>query len=150
MIINFEISEIGVWENARKEDNVGDNILKGDQFIKMQPVKLTPEEITEHGDALAKSNIDLAQTELDVANVKKQYASKIAGFEASIQSHSMFITTKEEWRDVECQWLFNFSRGTKDLVRLDTGQIIESKIKVTDHDRQRMLPLPKTKKDNKA
>lgn len=127
---------------------MADNILKGDLFTKMQPVKLTPEEITEHSEALAKANIDVAQTEKDLANVKKQYASKIAGFEASIQSHSMFITTKEEWRDVECQWLFNFAMGTKNLFRLDTGQVIESKIKITDIDRQRMLPLPKTKKED--
>ncbi len=129
----------------RKENIMEDNVLKGDQFTKMQPVKLTPEEITDHSEALAKANIDVAQTETDLANVKKQYASKIAGFEALIQSHSMFITTKEEWRDVDCQWLFNFTRGTKELVRLDTGQIIESKIKVTDHDRQRMMPPKHTK-----
>ena len=79
-----------------------DNILKGDQFIKMQPVKLTPQEITDHSEALAKANIDLAQTEKDKKDVTSQYASKISGFESKIASHSMFITTKEEWRDVEC------------------------------------------------
>jgi hypothetical protein len=123
-------------------------IIKGDVFTKMQPVKLTPEEIVEHGDALAKANIDIEQIEKDLANVKKQYASKIAAFEASISSHSMFITTKEEWRDVECQWRFNFNAGTKDLVRLDTGDIIESQIKVTDNDRQKMLKIaPKTEQE---
>ncbi len=125
---------------------MGNNIVKGDVFGKMQPVKLTLEEIVEHGDVLARAEIDLAQTEKDMANVKKQYASKIAEFEASIQSHSMFITTKEEWRDVECQWQFDFKKGTKDLVRLDTGEIIESQIKVTDNDRQKMLPLGKKPK----
>lgn len=124
---------------------MGDNIVKGDLFKKMQPVKLTPEEIVEHGDALAKANIDIEQVEKELGKVKKQYASKTAGLEASISSHSMFITTKEEWRDVECQWQFNFKNGTKDLVRLDTGEIIESQIKVTDIDRQKMLPLSKKK-----
>lgn len=125
-------------------------IVKGDIFEKMCAVRLTPEEITEHGDALAKANLDLSQMEKDLANVKKQYASKIAGFEASIASHSMFITTKEEWRDVECQWQFDFKNGTKNLIRLDTGEIIESQIKVTDNDRQKTLPLGKKKNENKA
>ncbi len=111
------------------------NILKGDLFTKTQPVKLTPEEIVEHGDALAKANIDHEQAEKDKANITKQFASKIAGLEASIASHSMFITTKEEWRDVDCQWRFDFKSGIKDLIRTDTGECIESQ-NVTDNDRQ--------------
>lgn len=125
---------------------MGNDIVKGDLFTTLQPVKLTPEEIVEHGDSLAKANIDIEQVEKELANVKKQYASKTAALEASISSHSMFITTKEEWRDVECQWQFDFKKGIKDLVRLDTGEIIESQIKVTDNDRQKMLPLGKKKK----
>lgn len=118
---------------------------KGDVFTTTLPVKLTPEEIGEHGDKLAKANIDIEQVEKELANVKKQYGSKVAGFQASIASHSMFITTKEEWRDVECQWQFNFEDGIKSLTRLDTGEILEEQIKVTDNDRQRMLPLAKKK-----
>lgn len=116
-------------------------MVKGDTFLKLQPVKLTPEEIVAHGDSLAKANIDIEQVEKELANVKKQYASQVAALEASIASHSMFITTKEEWRDTECQWRFDFDAGTKQLVRLDTHEILESEIKVTDNDRQKMLKI---------
>ncbi len=128
---------------------MSDKIVKGDLFKKMQPVKLTLEEIIEHGDKLAKAEIDISQVEKDLANVKKQYAAKITELQASISSHSMFITTKEEWRDIECQWEFDFKKGTKNLVRTDTKEIIESQIKVTDNDRQKMLPLGKKKKKEK-
>lgn len=124
-------------------------IVKGDVFIELQPVKLTKEEIAEHGDALAKANIDLEQVEKELANVKKQYAAKTTALESAVSSHSMFITTKKEWRDVECQWQFDFKNGAKDLVRLDTGEILESQIKVTDNDRQKMLPLGKKKDEGK-
>ena len=126
---------------------MANGIVKGDIFLDLQPVKLTPDEITEHGDSLAKANIDLEQVEKELANVKKQYASKTAALEASISSHSMFITTKKEWRDVECQWQFDFKKGTKEMLRLDTGELLESQIKVTDNDRQKMLPLSKKKKE---
>lgn len=116
-------------------------MVKGNVFLKLQPVQLTEAEVLKHGEELANANSDLAQAERDKKSVVSEFTSKIAGYETAIERHTKFIQTKQEWRDIECQWRFDFDAGTKQLVRLDTHEVLESEIKVTDNDRQKMLKI---------
>ena len=125
----------------QSEDHLEMTAVKGDMFDKHLECDLTSKERAGYATDLARDTIDHRETKEKAKDVAKDFASSIQSLESSLSRNSRKVSTGKEMRDVECQWIFNFTEGTKHLVRLDTGEILNSMVKVTDNDRQKMLPL---------
>jgi len=107
----------------------------GKTFFKSLNTELSKDEVTAYGEELADNNNSLAIAENTKKAKMKEYSAIADGFQARIDLLALAISTKHEYRDVECGWEFDFGRGEKSLIRLDTGEKIKTE-KVTEEDRQ--------------
>ena len=61
----------------------------------------------------------------DLKAVKSQYDSKIKGAEAAMKEAGTKLRTGYEYRNVECELEEDHIKGTIQIVRLDTGEIVD-------------------------
>lgn len=128
---------------AKKEKKKGGN--KSKIFKDTLKVILTKEETAAYSEQLAKDSIDLRENEEHKKEVAANFTADSKKLETSISSLSRKVSSGEEWRPVDCQWLFNFKTGKKRKVRLDTGEELrgeELRVEdITNEDRQTKLKL---------
>ena len=123
-------------------------IEKSEIFRDNLKTKLTDGELKALSRELAEKFIDLEGLEKDKKGVVADYKARIEVIEAKLNSLSQKVSTQFEWRDVDCQWEYDFKSGTKSLLRLDLNVIVKV-AKVTDADRQRLLNVGGNKDDKK-
>lgn len=102
------------------------------------PVTLTPEEMAEKSKALARAQIDIEEQKLKLKDVNADFKAKIANLTSDIGVLSRAVSNGYEYRDVECEWHFNWKDGTKKLIRTDTEEKVRED-KITTEDRQQQL-----------
>lgn len=98
-------------------------------------------QLTEH--ELIERGQELDQVLKDIAGLIQERAAvnaKIKPKEQRVEKLVTIIDTKEEVREVECDWSFNWNSGVKTLYRSDTQEKLESK-PITDAERQIQLEL---------
>lgn len=105
------------------------------------PVKLDEDEILQMG----RNNARIVQEVLDekgaLKDVQKQMKLSIERKEGDIVKHSNDIRRGYVDREVECTFMnYDFQKGTKDVVRMDTGEVIETE-EITEDERQQNLHL---------
>ena len=99
------------------------------------PVQLTQEELMEKAKELAKLQQDKASAEEQAKSAAATYKDRIASAQSNISILSRDICNGYEYRQVPCQWEFDWSAGKKRLVRNDTGETIKTEM-ITQDDRQ--------------
>ena len=110
------------------------------RVTRILPVKLTTREVVERGQLAAQviRQID------DVDRVKKQAAADAKEssdrLESELRRLSYIVEREEEDRTVECFWRFDFMKNEKNLIREDTGEVVETKA-MTDEERQIALEI---------
>jgi hypothetical protein len=113
--------------------------------IKTETKKLTcvlsEHELLERGDELAKTYMKVAALDME----KKRITSRIKPLDERIEMLVTIIDTKEEERDVDCEWNYDFNLGLKRLRRGDTYEVIDSN-EIKDWERQQMLALEPSEK----
>lgn len=114
--------------------------VKKQTEMKNLSVALTKEELLEKSQELAKSQLDIKDAEARAKDVAADFKAVIAKLDATIGILSRAITNGYEYRDVECEWDFNYETGTKTLTRNDTLAIIKVE-PISDYERQQNLPL---------
>lgn len=105
------------------------------------PVKLEEIEIL----AIGRNNARLVQEVLDekgaLKDVQKQMKLGIERKEGELVRNSNNIRRGYVDRDVECTFEnYDFKKGTKDVIRLDTMQTVDT-VKLSEDDRQQELHL---------
>lgn len=103
-------------------------------------VKLTNSELLERSKELAKATQDLDSAENDKKSAMSQFTADMNIAKSVIGRISNTISSGEEMREVECEYRFSDEPGYKELVRLDTFQVVRSEM-LTDADRQLKLEL---------
>ena len=103
-------------------------------------VELTEDEYGRKAQALAAELHTLEQLR---ARHKAQRAAMRAEDQAQAETvHELGtdVRTRSERRDVECEWIADFPRGLVDLVRTDTGEVLDSR-PIEARDRQLAIRL---------
>lgn len=119
-----------------------------EKVARMLAVKLTEEETLEMAKTIGDKMLEVDNLE----NEKKAFTSsnklKTEGLEAELSYLGRCVREGEEEREVECIWNYNQPvRGMKQLVRLDTHEIVDEKdMSARDNERvaelnQMRLPL---------
>ena len=106
-------------------------------------VPLTQEEVLKAGEDLARRHADLGCLEDQLKSVKEDFKNRITQAETDINACSRLIRDKFEFRDVDTQETIDWHEGTSTTVRLDTGEIIESR-KLMKSEMQARLDFEKT------
>ena len=99
------------------------------------PVVLTKDELLDKSQELAKSQLDIKDAEARAKDVAADFKAIIAKLNASISILSRAITNGYEYRDVDCEWEFDYKDGVKTLIRIDTRDVVR-KESISIHERQ--------------
>ena len=97
------------------------------KVTKALPVHLTEPEILQYGRDVARAVSDRERIKEEGKSIAKDYASKVAEQEAIIGKLSPRIHSGIETRDIECRQTKNWTRGTVQIIRTDTEEIVESR-----------------------
>ncbi len=94
--------------------------------VELLHCRLTEEEILEKGKHLAEKELELLELEAEAKEVASNYKESIKAQRTMIAKLSKEVSTEKEEREVSCDWVFHSpTRGTKELIRLDTGESIK-------------------------
>ena len=89
------------------------------------PCVLDDDEKRDYGRRLA----DLEHNKVTVETEKKaandRFKERLSAIDVGIGQHVSAICDGFERRDVDCEWQYHWESFAKDLVRLDTGEVIE-------------------------
>jgi hypothetical protein len=91
------------------------------------PCALTRSEVEERADKLARLVKDRDAIDAERKQVARDYKTRMDDLSKEIGQLSEQVRSKREWRDVECTKERNEERGTVDFVRVDTGEVVESR-----------------------
>ena len=114
-------------------------------FTRHLRVLFTKEELAEFNNNLSESVTALEMAESEKKHVMSSLNAKVEAAKSAILHTNCKIKDKSEYRMVKCeQRNLNFKKNTKDIVRLDTNEVIET-VALTEDDRQIKLKLEKSK-----
>jgi hypothetical protein len=98
---------------------------------------LTDDELIQKGEELVKLYKEISVLDAE----KKRLSHKIKGLDEQIEDLIKIIDAKEEERNVLCRWVYNWKKGTKHLIRTDTGEELQYDL-IEDWERQQKLIEP--------
>lgn len=91
------------------------------------PVELTKDEIRLRGEELARKHAEWDEVESARKAADKEAKGKLERIEAESKELANNIRTGREYRDIEVREVKNTDTLTMDLVRVDTGEVVESR-----------------------
>ena len=89
---------------------------------------------------LAKLNQDKAQSIEHKKDVASQFTATEKRLDAEISNVSRIVANNQEYKDIDCEWLYDWEAKEKTLIRKDTSEVVlHSAIEL--HERQEELGL---------
>lgn len=110
------------------------------EIVKLLKCDLTEAELLQQGAVMAEAQQNGALAEQEFDSVKQQFKSKIEEQAMIAGRAGNLIRSKAEYRQVKCERILDFDKGSVREKRLDTDQPIETR-EMTDEERQMGLPL---------
>jgi DNA polymerase II small subunit/DNA polymerase delta subunit B len=107
-------------------------------FERDLPVRLTREELEARGQMLALKVDERAEIEVEAKAEAAEYKAQMGDTDKEIRRLSRIVRDKSEPRPVECFEHLNFAGNEVQIVRRDTGEVVDTRA-MTDADRQRNL-----------
>lgn len=104
-------------------------------FTRTLPVELTQAELLDRGEALALGRGSRNEWESDRKETAARYRERLDLLDAEIDRLAGIVREKAEPRPVECRSVRDIERGVVEVVRTDTGEIVESRV-MTEMERQ--------------
>ena len=104
------------------------------------PVALTTEEKINFGRHLAQLYADYQQVEVAKKEAAESFKHQLDRLDGRISYLAGVVRAGEEPRDVECVWRCLFETNSKELIRTDTGEVIETKA-IEAAERQLLLQI---------
>lgn len=110
-----------------------------DKVTRSLMVTLSKDEVSTYAKELARVTAKQAELEDEKKAVTSDFKGRIDRCTADCQTLAQRVTTGRELRDIDCEWQPS-KDGKMILVRLDTGEIIDTR-KMTEEEQQQSLPL---------
>jgi hypothetical protein len=110
-------------------------------FMKTLPVRLTQAELLERGEALALQRRESNWLDDERRRVASEFKEKIDDSDAESDRLAEIVREKAEPRPVECRNVRDVQRGVVEVMRIDTAEIVESRV-MTELERQTRMFEP--------
>ena len=107
--------------------------------IRELPVKLSDVQMLRLGGQLAAKVQEIANEEAEKAAINKEYNERIKDMDAELKDLARRHRRGAEDRQVECYWKYDYEKGVKCLIRVDTDEAVGGVVPLTDADRQRAM-----------
>ena len=109
-------------------------------------VILTEDELKDIGKKQAQAVKQKSSIEWEFGVVKNEWKKKINDQEKIVHKCAELVNDGFEVRPVNCQWRYSWDENRKDLIRLDTGEIVET-LAITADERQMWIDEQEEKAD---
>lgn len=96
---------------------------------------LTRDEIFSYAEDLANADQNIIAIESRKKEMMAAITAEAKQAQAASEALSLKVSTKHEYRDVDCEVTYNFDTMTKTTVRIDTGEVVYTN-KLTQSDLQ--------------
>lgn len=106
-------------------------------------VDLTDEEKMNAAQASAKAVLQHGILEDQLTEIKAKFKADLEAQQALIKKNSKLVEDGYEYRDVDCEWEKDWSKGVKRCRRLDTREIFKDNVKIEPSERQSELAMVK-------
>lgn len=107
--------------------------------IRNLPVKLTESETLTRGEELARTVEQYKAEEAAEKDRAKKAKEGLLALRTRMETLSRVVDTRTEHRDIPCGWHYARATLTAQLVRRDTGEVVETR-PMTQAERQERLP----------
>lgn len=111
---------------------------KVEKFVQDLKTVLTPAELQERGDNLAKLMGEIDREESELKDHAKEVKARIATKETLARELAGEVRARYAWRPVDCERHFLYADGVVKEVRTDTGEEVNVR-DMRDHERQQDL-----------
>ena len=118
-----------------KEGVSSSKTIMQDSFTDHLMCELTAKELLEISKAMADSMQAKQLAEKSFDDAKQQFKANISKLEATVELQASLVRSGKELRPVKCHWEFDFDSNKKNLLREDTGEIIQE-LEIEEHERQ--------------
>lgn len=108
------------------------------EFERTLPVQLTVPELIERGYMLAQQNDRRSDIEGDKKEANEDFKKQLEIVGTEIWRLKRIVLQKAEPRPVKCREIRDYRRAVVEVVRLDTGELVESRV-MTEAERQREI-----------
>lgn len=112
--------------------------IKRKQVRELCKCILTTNELLAYGQKMADSTQEIRSLEDQLTSVKKDFQARIDQQDAEVGRLSSALRSGYEHRDTDCELIMNWTDKTVKLVRLDTGEVIRSRVMSDD---EKQMPL---------
>lgn len=146
---NFR-EEVVTLENSEVEEITDENVIDAEledgepkkpnapHIFENLKVVLTKEEKEKKVSELLQVMNTKDASEAQFNSVKKSHQAEVKDYERQIEHLRNVVDTGAEWRDVECSQTFDYKRGMVDIIRVDTGAKVRSRV-MKEGERQAQL-----------
>jgi hypothetical protein len=102
-------------------------MTKTKTLTKSLPHRLTDEEMLNKGQEIAREVVLLDITEMERADVLAGYKERLAEHHTKLSTLKNIVYSGSEYRDVECEERFYDSTGEVITIRMDSGEVIDTR-----------------------
>lgn len=88
---------------------------------------LTEEEVAQAANELAREVASLKELDEALISIKSEFKGKMEKSEANISVKARLVRDKHEYRNVECDVIYNYTDCTVTITRKDTGEAVETR-----------------------
>jgi len=114
-------------------------IKKTKEYLKCE---FTEKEILDFGGELARKHSEINELEDQKKRIVSDLKAKSEAADAEASILARKIQNKNEYRDVECQEVYNYVDKSVTIVRLDTGEIVKTRPMREDEKQELLFPEP--------
>ena len=100
---------------------------------------LTDDEFREYSSTLARKYSDIQELESQKKAITSDFASRINSATEETSRLARIIQNKCEYRNVDCEILYNYDKGIVTVIRLDTGEEVKSRAMTSDERQKKMF-----------
>lgn len=117
----------------------------GDPIYRNLTVKLSEEELKQRASQQAGVYQQYWKVDEEKKVVNKDYANKLGTLKKELDRLSLAVQNHEEVRAVECEWHPNFATNEMELMRCDTGELVQKRDMTEKERQENLLDLPGVK-----
>ena len=130
----------------RKEEKAKAAAKKGPHVEKRKEVRslqctLTPEELMTCARQMADAENEIQHLNAEKENFVAQFKSKLSQAEGVVSGKASMIRCGYEFRNVDCEQVKDFDKGTVTVFRLDAGRAVVESRSMTEDEKQMGLAL---------
>lgn len=114
-------------------------VKKSKEYLKCE---FTEKEILEFGGELARKHSEINELEDQKKRIVSDLKAKSEAADAEASILARKIQNKNEYRDVECQEVYNYVEKTVTIVRVDTGEIVKTRPMNENEKQELLFPEP--------